>query len=128
MDTVKLGRNGQLSLPRAVMKRLHLHGNETLLLDVSDDGVIRLRPAAVLPIEMYTPQRIEEFEQETVVDADTRAAVREALTRSGRDAGGASLSRRERPDSRRLLERESGARLIALARAGHANAGLELRG
>ncbi len=63
------------------MKRLHLHGNETLLLDVSDDGVIRLRPATVLPIEMYTPQRIEEFERETVVDADTRAAVREALTR-----------------------------------------------
>ncbi len=63
------------------MKRLHLHGNETLLLDVSDDGVIRLRPAAVLPIEMYTPQRIEEFEREAVVDADTRAAVREALTR-----------------------------------------------
>jgi hypothetical protein len=30
---------------------------------------------------MYTPQRIEEFERETVVDADTRAAVREALTR-----------------------------------------------
>ena len=83
MDTVKLARNGQLSLPRAVMKRLHLHGNETLLLNVSDDGVIRLRPAAVLPIEMYTPQRIEEFEREAVVDADTRAAVREALTRSG---------------------------------------------
>jgi len=81
VDTVKLGRNGQLSLPRAVMERLHLHGNETLLLDVSDDGVIRLRPAAVLPIEMYTPQRIEEFERETVVDADTLAAVREALTR-----------------------------------------------
>ena len=81
MDTVKLGRNGQLSLPRAVMERLHLHGNETLLLDVSDDGVIRLRPAAVLPIERYTPQRIEEFERETVVDADTLAAVREALTR-----------------------------------------------
>jgi AbrB family looped-hinge helix DNA binding protein len=83
MDAVKLGRNGQLSLPRSVMKRLHLHGNETLLLDVSDDGVIRLRPAAVLPIEMYTPQRIEEFERESAVDADTRSAVREALTRSG---------------------------------------------
>jgi hypothetical protein len=65
------------------MKRLHLHGNETLLLDVSDDGVIRLRPAAVLPIEMYTPQRIEEFERESAVDADTRAVVREALTRAG---------------------------------------------
>jgi AbrB family looped-hinge helix DNA binding protein len=83
MDTVKLGRNGQLSLPRAVMKRLHLRGNETLLLDVSDDGVIRLRPAAVLPIEMYTPERIAEFERESGVDEDTRAAVREALSRAG---------------------------------------------
>ena len=83
MDTVKPGRNGQLSLPRAVMKRLHLQGNETLLLDVSDDGVIRLRPAAVLPIEMYTPERIAEFERESDVDEDTRAAVREALSRAG---------------------------------------------
>jgi hypothetical protein len=65
------------------MKRLHLRGNETLLLDVSDDGVIRLRPAAVLPIEMYTPERIAEFERESGVDEDTRAAVREALSRAG---------------------------------------------
>ena len=79
MDTVRLGRNGQLSLPRSVMKRLHLQGNETLLHDVSDDGVIRLRPAAVLPIEMYTPERIAEFERECEVDEDTRAAARQAV-------------------------------------------------
>jgi len=83
VDTVKLGRNGQLSLPRAVMKRLHLQGNETLLLDVTDDGVIRLRPAAVLPIELYTPERIAEFESESEVDAVTRAAVRKALAHAG---------------------------------------------
>jgi len=84
VDTVRLGRNGQLSLPRSVMKRLHLRGNETLLLDVSEDGVIQLRPAAVLPIEMYTPDRIAEFERESEVDADTRAAARKAIdTASG---------------------------------------------
>lgn len=84
MDTVKLGRNGQLSLPRAVMKRLHLQGNETLLLNVSDDGVIQLRPAAVLPIEIYTPERIAEFELESEVDVETRTAVRDALGQSRR--------------------------------------------
>ncbi len=82
METVKLGRNGQLSLPRAVMKRLHLKGNETLLLDVSEDGVIRLRPATVLPIEVYTPERVAEFERESDVEAATRSAVRKALSRS----------------------------------------------
>jgi len=83
MDGVTLGRNGQLSLPRSIIKRLHLQGNETLLLDVSDDGVILLRPAVVLPIEMYTPERTAEFEHESEVDADTRAAVRRALGRAG---------------------------------------------
>jgi hypothetical protein len=81
MDSVKLGRNGQLSLPRAVMKQLHLQGNETLLLEVTDEGVIRLRPATVLPIEMYTPERIAEFERESDLDEDTRAAVLESLRR-----------------------------------------------
>jgi hypothetical protein len=46
MDTVKPGRNGQLSLPRAVMKRLHLQGNETLLLDVSTAERIHSRRSA----------------------------------------------------------------------------------
>ena len=44
----------------------------------------RLRPAAVLPIEMYTPERIAEFERETAVDEDTRRAVREASKRAKR--------------------------------------------
>lgn len=83
MVTVKLGRNGRLSLPRAVMKRLHLQGNETLLLDVTDGGVIRLRSASVLPIETYTPDRIAEFERDSEVDEDTSAAVRETLSRTG---------------------------------------------
>ena len=78
MDIVKLGRNGRLALPRSVMKRLHLQGDDILLLNVSDDGVIQLRPAAVLPIEMYTSERIAEFERESEVDADTRAAARKA--------------------------------------------------
>ena len=43
MEAIKLGKNGQIAIPRAVMKRLNLKGDETLLLEVGDDGVIRLR-------------------------------------------------------------------------------------
>jgi AbrB family looped-hinge helix DNA binding protein len=75
MEAVKLGKNGQIAIPRAVMKRLNLRGDETLLLEVSDDGVIRLRPAAVLPIELYSAARIREFESETSVDEGTRTRV-----------------------------------------------------
>lgn len=80
MEAIKLGKNGQLAIPRAVMKRLNLKGEETLLLDVSDEGVIQLRPAAVLPIEMYSGARIREFEAETAVDESIRARVRARLT------------------------------------------------
>ncbi|HEY3850697.1 MAG TPA: AbrB/MazE/SpoVT family DNA-binding domain-containing protein [Steroidobacteraceae bacterium] len=79
MEAIKLGKNGQIAIPRAVMKRLNLKGDETLLLEVSDDGVIRLRPAAVLPIEMYSDARISEFESESTVDEETRNRVRTRL-------------------------------------------------
>ena len=65
------------------MERLNLRGNETLLLDVTEYGVIRLQPTAVLPIEAYTPERIAGFERESEVDAETRAAVREAVGAAG---------------------------------------------
>jgi AbrB family looped-hinge helix DNA binding protein len=84
MDSVKLGRNGQIAIPRAVMKRLALKGDETLLLDVTDDGVIRLRPAAVLPVEMYSDARIREFEDASAVDESTRAAVARRLAPAAR--------------------------------------------
>jgi AbrB family looped-hinge helix DNA binding protein len=88
MRAIKLGKNAQIAIPRAVMKRLNLKGDETLLLEVSDDGVIRLRPAAVLPIEMYSDARISEFESESTVDEETRNRVRTRL----RDAAGSSRS------------------------------------
>ena len=84
MDSVKLGRNGQIAIPRAVMKRLALTGDETLLLDVMDDGAIRLRPAAVLPIEIYSDERIREFEEMTEVDDATREAVARRMAAAAR--------------------------------------------
>lgn len=79
MEAIRLGKNGQVAIPRAVMKRLNLKGDEMLLLEVSDDGVIRLRPAAVLPIEIYSGERIRDFESESTVDEATRALVRDRL-------------------------------------------------
>jgi len=49
-------------------------------LETADADFERL--AAVPPIEMYTPERIAEFERESEVDADTRAAAREELKRA----------------------------------------------
>ncbi|MBA3474450.1 MAG: AbrB/MazE/SpoVT family DNA-binding domain-containing protein [Rubrobacter sp.] len=61
MEVVKLGRKGQLSVPKEVMQRLGLEGGEALLLDVTEDGAIILRPAGVYPLEIYGDARIREF-------------------------------------------------------------------
>lgn len=48
--------------------------------------IVKLRQDGqlALPIELYTSERIAEFERESEVDADTRAAARKAVdTASG---------------------------------------------
>ncbi len=60
-EVIKLGRKGQLSLPKGVMERLGLKGGEVLILDVTEDGAIFLRPAGVYPLEVYSDGRVEEF-------------------------------------------------------------------
>ena len=75
MDIVKCGKKGQITIPRALLKRLGIVENTPMLIDVTTDGAIVLRQAAVLPVEIYSDARIAEFEREgTVSDIDAAAA------------------------------------------------------
>ena len=58
METVKLGKKGQMSIPKGILKRLGLEGDVTLLVDTTPEGAIVLRPAAIYPIEIYSDARI----------------------------------------------------------------------
>ena len=84
MDTVKLGKKGQLSLPAAVLRKLGLQGAATLIVEATDDGAVILRPAAVYPIEHYTDARIKEFEEENRLTRSEQARVRKVLARRKR--------------------------------------------
>ena len=64
MELVKLGRSGQVSIPRAVLKRLGIGPETMMLVEVTVDGGILLRPAGVYPIEIYSDERIAEFLEE----------------------------------------------------------------
>ena len=82
MEVIKLGKNGQIAIPRAAMKRLNLKGDETLLLEVADDGDIRgqLRPAAVLPIG--PGGSVEQFEAAGYIAVDKDFAGKKPRTRA----------------------------------------------
>ena len=81
MELVKLGKKGQVSIPAALMRRLGLEGDSWLIADVSEDGALVLRPAGVYPIEIYTDERIKEFERENEIDPELERRVREFLAR-----------------------------------------------
>jgi bifunctional DNA-binding transcriptional regulator/antitoxin component of YhaV-PrlF toxin-antitoxin module len=83
MDLVKLGKSGQVSIPRSVLRRLGIGGEQAFLVDTTPDGAIVLRQAGVYAIEIYSDERVREFD-----DAD-RLTPRESekvakVTKKGR--------------------------------------------
>ncbi len=81
VELVKLGKKGQVTIPRAILRSVGLTADAPLLVQASPDGAIVLRPAAVYPIEIYSDERVEEFEHENAVPEDLQARVKETLDR-----------------------------------------------
>ncbi len=63
MELVKLGKSGQVSIPRAILRRLGISPEQTFMVEAADDGSIVLRQAVVYPVEMYSDARVREFEE-----------------------------------------------------------------
>lgn len=83
-EVVKLGRKGQLSVPKKVLQRLGLEGGEALLLDVTEDGAILLRPAGVYPLEIYDDARVREFLEADELSEEEKAKIARTLPERGR--------------------------------------------
>lgn len=59
---VQLSSRGQVTLPAPVRKALGLHSGDAFRVQVMDGRVV-LEPVEVLPVELYTDERVEEFER-----------------------------------------------------------------
>lgn len=78
MNVVKLGKKGQVSIPKSILQGLGVQEEQLLILETTDDGAILLRPAAAFPIELYSDERIEEFlaEESMAPELADRVAAR----------------------------------------------------
>jgi len=81
MELVKLGKKGQVTIPRAILRSVGLTGDDPLLVETTPEGAILLKPAAVYPVEIYSDQRVAEFQRENAVPEDLQAQVRTSLDR-----------------------------------------------
>jgi AbrB family looped-hinge helix DNA binding protein len=62
-ETVRVGKRGIVTIPANLRKRFDLREGSQLLLEETEKGLL-LRPAYTIPLEIYSDERVEEFDQE----------------------------------------------------------------
>ena len=58
---ITVNERGVLTLPREVRERLGVARGGQLVVDVDEGGAVILRAGVVIPVEIYTNSRVEEF-------------------------------------------------------------------
>lgn len=69
---VTLSSRGSITLPSKLRNALGLKAQDQFIAEATDKGLL-LRPAATLPLELYTDERIAEFDQ---AEAELAKALR----------------------------------------------------
>lgn len=80
-EVTQISKRGQITLPAEVRKMLGLEPGDTLVVRV-EEGRIVLEPAVVLPLELYSDERIAEFEKNAEVSPEELDAFKKAWGRS----------------------------------------------
>ena len=59
--TLTINNRGVVTLPAKLRHALGLKANDQLIAETTPQGLL-LRPAVTLPLELYTPERLREFD------------------------------------------------------------------
>lgn len=59
--TISVSGRGLIVLPVEMRKEAGIRPQDTLIAETTPEGIL-LRPAVTLPVEIYTPERVAEFD------------------------------------------------------------------
>lgn len=77
MEAAKVGKRGAIIIPAKLRKRYGIEEGTFIAAEPHEDGIL-IRPAVVVPVERYSPERKAEFLLTTAVSAaDYRRARKE---------------------------------------------------
>jgi AbrB family looped-hinge helix DNA binding protein len=79
MNMTRMGKKGQISIPKAVLDQTGIEPETVLLVEAREDGSILLRPAGVYPVEVYSDARVSEFLEEDRLTDKEVARLRSVL-------------------------------------------------
>lgn len=60
--TVTINSRGVVTLPAKLRQAMGLKADDQLIAETTPQGLL-LRPAVTLPLELYTPERVQEFDE-----------------------------------------------------------------
>ena len=60
MESAKVGKRGAIIVPAKLRKRFGIEEGSLVTAEEREDGIL-IRPAVVVPVERYTPERKAEF-------------------------------------------------------------------
>ena len=83
-EATRVGKRGTIVLPARMRKRYGFEEGTMIVAEEAEYGVL-LRPAAIMPVELYSPERKAEFLIANAVDAADRRKADEEVRRLGLD-------------------------------------------
>ena len=84
MEAVKVGKRGTIIVPAKLRKRYGIQEGAVVTAEAREDGVL-IRPAVVVPVERYTPERQAEFLLSTATTGRDYKRARKEVKRLGLD-------------------------------------------
>jgi AbrB family looped-hinge helix DNA binding protein len=83
-QATRVGKRGAIIVPASLRKRFGIEEGSLVIAEEKDDGIL-LRPAIVVAVERYTPERKAEFLLSNAVDANDYREARKEVRKLGLD-------------------------------------------
>jgi bifunctional DNA-binding transcriptional regulator/antitoxin component of YhaV-PrlF toxin-antitoxin module len=84
MEVVKVGKRGTIIVPVKLRKQYGIEEGALVTTEAREDGVL-IRPAIVMSVERYTPERKAEFLLSTATTVKDYQRARREVTKLGLD-------------------------------------------
>ena len=83
-ESGKVGKRGTFVIPARLRRRFGLVEGSEVIAEETLDGIL-IRPAATVPLEIYSPERRAEFILSNAVDEEDYARAKEEVGKLGLD-------------------------------------------
>jgi AbrB family looped-hinge helix DNA binding protein len=84
VESARVGKRGAIIVPARLRKRFGIEEGSMVVAEEKDDGIL-IRPAVLVPVERYSPERKAEFLLSTATSVPDYQKARKAVRKLGID-------------------------------------------